>query len=65
MDFLEELRRNSNLSTRFLEHHEITGQLRSKMIDWMIEVFSSYKFLDGTFFRGVELMDRFFAQSAR
>mgnify|MGYP002361177803 FL=1 len=35
------------------------------MIDWMIEVFSSYKFLDGTFFRGVELMDRFFAQSAK
>lgn len=35
------------------------------MIDWMIEVFSSYKFLDGTFFRGVELMDRFFAQSLR
>jgi len=33
------------------------------MIDWMIEVFSSYKFLDGSFFRGVELMDRFFAVS--
>ena len=27
----------------FLEIHGITGNLRSKMVDWMIEVLSSYK----------------------
>jgi hypothetical protein len=30
------------------------------MIDWMIEVTSSYRFTDKTYFDGIRLMDRFF-----
>jgi hypothetical protein len=45
----------------FLMRHDINPQLRAKMVDWMIEVFSSYKCLDSTFFKGVELMDRYFS----
>lgn len=59
-DFLNNMLRSTRDASRFLERHEVTGQLRAKMIDWMVEVFSSYKFLDGSFFRGVEIMDRFF-----
>lgn len=32
-----------NIPTAFLERHEITGRLRAKMIDWMVEVLCSYK----------------------
>lgn len=35
------------------------------MIDWMIEVLSSYKMHEDTFFRSVKIMDRFLAQSAK
>ena len=30
------------------------------MIDWMIEVTSSYKFSNKTYFDGISLMDRYF-----
>lgn len=30
------------------------------MIDWMVEVTTSYKFTNKTFFDGIQLMDRYF-----
>lgn len=42
-----------------LKNHKIPVNLRSKMIDWMIEVLSSYKCSDQTFFIAVHLMDLF------
>jgi len=42
-----------------LKKHKIPVNLRSKMIDWMIEVLSSYKCCDQTFFIAVHLMDLF------
>jgi hypothetical protein len=33
------------------------------MIDWMIEVLSSYKMTEDTFFRSVKLMDSFFLKT--
>ena len=44
----------------FLITHDIDKGLRSRMLDWMIEVTSSYKFTPKTYFTGVHLMDRYF-----
>jgi hypothetical protein len=40
--------------------HKITPALRSRMIDWMIEVLTNFKCDDQTFFLSVSLLDRFF-----
>lgn len=44
----------------FLSRHKIDGALRARMLDWMVEVISSYNFQPKTYFAGVEIMDRFF-----
>lgn len=41
----------------FMSHHNISNSLRAKMVDWMIEVLSSYKMSEETFFKSVALMD--------
>lgn len=56
---------NPSLTSRFLSNHEIDGFLRSKMADWMIEVTSSYKFTNKTYFDGIQLMDRYFESSTQ
>ena len=43
-----------------LSKHNISTNLRSKMIDWMIEVLCSYKCKNQSFFLAVHYMDRFF-----
>jgi len=35
--------------------------LRARMLDWMVEVTTSYKFTHKAYFDGVQLMDRYFA----
>lgn len=55
----------SSPSKDFLLTHDITPQLRSKMIDWMIEVLSSYKMNEDSFFRSVKIMDRFLHKSEK
>jgi hypothetical protein len=32
------------------------------MLDWMVEVIKSYKFISKTYFSGVNLMDRYLAE---
>ena len=46
----------------FLTGHDIDKGLRARMLDWMIEVTSSYKFVPKTYFSSVCLMDRFFQE---
>jgi hypothetical protein len=43
-----------------LINHDIDKGLRARMLDWMIEVTSSYKFTPKTYFTGVQIMDRYF-----
>ena len=50
------------LPTNCLFRHEITPNLRAKMVDWMIEVMISFKCKDQAFFMAVSLMDRYFNQ---
>jgi hypothetical protein len=42
-----------------LSKHEITPNLRSKMVDWMIEVLTNFKCRDLTLYLAVKIMDRF------
>ena len=42
-----------------LRNHEITPGLRAKMVDWMVEVLTSFKCKDQTFFMAISLMDRY------
>ena len=48
---------------KFLSEHKIDGILRARMLDWMVEVMSSYNFQHKTYFAGVEIMDKYFANS--
>jgi hypothetical protein len=43
----------------------ITPSLRAKMVDWRIEVLSSYKMSEECFFRSVKFMDIFFKKTPR
>lgn len=46
----------------FLQGHDIDKALRARMLDWMVEVTSSYKFTPKTYFSSVCLMDRYFKE---
>ncbi|CAD8067829.1 unnamed protein product [Paramecium sonneborni] len=49
----------------FLKKHSISSNLRAKMVDWMVEVLTSYKCKDQTFFMAVRLMDTFLHQTTK
>lgn len=44
----------------FLSRHRIDANLRGRMLDWMTEVTSSYRFEDKSYFDGVNYMDKYF-----
>ena len=46
-----------------LEKHKITPEMRLKMVDWMIEIFTIIQTNDITFFNAVNIMDNFFYKS--
>lgn len=49
----------------FLKKHEVDASLRGRMVDWMVEVLTSYKCTNRTFFKTVDLMDRYFQLEER
>ena len=46
-----------------LQNHKITSSLRTKMVDWMVEVLSFFDTMDETFFLSVNIMDIFFEKT--
>ena len=46
-----------------LEKHTVTPQMRLKMVDWMVEIFTIIQTNDITFFTAVNVMDKFFYKS--
>ena len=46
-----------------LEKHTITPQMRLKMVDWMVEIFTIIQTNDITFFNAVNIMDKYFDKS--
>ncbi len=47
----------------FIDSHIISREIRSKMIDWMLEVLAVYRSETETFFLSVHIMDTFINQS--
>ena len=58
-DILSYLKQTDPRLDNFLGSHSITKSLRAKMVDWMIEVLSSYKMSEDSFFRSVSFMDEY------
>ena len=54
-----------NSTQTSLQRHKVTPVLRSRMVDWMIEVMTNFRCDDQTFFIALSLMDRFFDQKQR
>ena len=48
------------INENYLTNHKITERMRTRMIDWMIEVLSNYRCDESTYFESVNLMDRYF-----
>ena len=48
-----------------LENHKITSVIRTKMVDWMIEVLSIFNCTDETFFLSVNIMDIFYQKTKK
>ena len=57
---IETLLEDEEINENYLFNHKITERMRSRMVDWMIEVLSNYNCDQSTFFEAVNLMDRYF-----
>ena len=55
---LEDERVNEN----YLSIHKITERMRTRMVDWMIEVLSNYHCDESTYFESINIMDRYFKE---
>jgi len=49
----------------FLQNHKITSMVRTKMIDWMVEVCSIINYMDETFFISVNILDIFLQKTKK
>ena len=59
-NILDELYNSEECITNPLNKHEISERMRTRMVDWMIEVLSNYKCDESTYFLSVNVMDRYF-----
>lgn len=48
-----------------LENHKISSNIRTKMVDWMIEVLSVFDCMEETFFLSVNVMDIFYLKTKK
>ena len=48
-----------------LKNHKISSNIRTKMVDWMVEVLSIFETMDETFFLSVNIMDIFFCKTKK
>ena len=53
------------VTQRVLDRHSIEPVHRAKMVDWMVEVLSSFRCSDQTFFIAVNIMDRYFKSTKK
>ena len=59
---LQSLLEDEQVNENFLSSHKITERMRTRMVDWMIEVLSNYHCDESTYFEAINLMDRYFKQ---
>lgn len=55
----EELEQDDEIPEDFMKRHKINKEIRTKMVDWIVEVLSVYKNELDTFFLAVNIMDRY------
>lgn len=48
-----------------LKNHKISSNIRTKMVDWMVEVLSVFETMDETFFLSINIMDIFFCKTKK
>lgn len=51
--------------TSFLKHHKISSIARTKMVNWMMEIFAAYSSEPLSFFLAVEIMDNFLQKTKK
>ena len=49
-----------NIPSNFLDKHQINPCIRTRMVDWMIEVLSIFNATEETFFLSINIMDLYF-----
>ena len=54
-----------NFRTDFLQNHKINAEIRARMVDWMIEVLSSFNCTTNTFFVALDIMDNYMAKTQK
>ena len=54
-----------NFREDFLRQHGITQEIRTRMVDWMIEVLSSFSCSQNTFFVSIDIMDSFLSKTKK
>lgn len=53
------LKDNTILPENFMKNHKISSYIRSKMVNWMLEIFYTFRSNEETFLSAVEIMDKF------
>ena len=48
-----------------MKHHQIRSSSRTKMVNWMMEIFASYSSEPLSFFLAVEIMDNFLLRTKK
>jgi hypothetical protein len=56
---MNQVERATGIPGDFMEKHKISCEIRTKMVDWMVEVIGVYKLSSETFFQCVFIMDYF------
>ena len=59
---IKSLLEDEQVNENYLNNHKITDRMRTRMVDWMIEVLSNYHCDESTYFESINLMDRYFKQ---
>ena len=56
---------NIKRDVSFLKYHKISSNARTKMVNWMMEIFASYSSEPLSFFLAVEIMDNFLQKTKK
>ena len=63
--YLRQLETTNQIKEDYLRGCIITGQMRSRLIDWMVSVHLQFKLLPETLFMSVNILDRFLEQEGK
>lgn len=62
-NFSQLLEQELQLKSNFLDKHKVNPSTRTRMVDWMIEVFYAYKSDPPTFFLAIDILDRYLSST--